>query len=274
MEYKRQGSIWYQQYLIGLNLQLHGALLTGSFENNMLYDTDKAHGLSKYDFYIVNFRIVLNKDNKGGYKPVLVYNYLPYNEIFGDIFLVYLISRHRFAESITFEEKGNFYTIIDDNLGSNNELITEMKTSPNENNEYVDSTSQISNKFEHLDNLDYTKKFVTITDINNMCYLIKLLYNKDSQNFIRSYLELVKIRDNLDFNPDHLILNIDIDVNLLNSCLFIVKDLEALLKLIKDNIDKGVNQGPQPRRGCLTSMHKFNDSVDTDFRNRMYKHNG
>jgi hypothetical protein len=255
---------------------LHKALLTSTLPNNIVYEKNKPNGLSKFDFYIVSFRVVLNKDNNGGYKSVLVYNYLPYNVIFSDVLLQYLITKHRFSNSITFEQYGNFYTIIDDNIGSSNELITEIKASPNKYNEHLNYNSEINNMYEHLDNLDYSKKFVTITDINNMYNLLNLLYNKDYENFIFSYLKSVKVKDNIDFNPNqlNLDLNIDIDVNLLNSCLFIIKDLEAFIGIIKkNNIEIGVNQGPQPRRGCHTTMHNFHSYLDVDFRNCMYKHN-
>lgn len=54
--------------------------------DNLVYEIDKSNSLIKIDFYLVKFIIIFNKDNKGRYKLVLIYNYLPYNVIFADIF--------------------------------------------------------------------------------------------------------------------------------------------------------------------------------------------
>ncbi len=101
---------------------------------------------------------------------------------------------------------------------------------------------EIKNIYKFLDDLDYSKKFVTILDIMYKYNLLFSLYNKDYKYFICSFLDSVKVLDNIDFNPYERNANIYINVNSLNNCLFLIKDLEGFIGNIKENIK--VNQGP------------------------------
>jgi len=47
----------------------------------------------------------------------------------------------------------------------------------------------------------------------------------------------------------------DINVNLLNNYVFVIKYLASFVKYIKDNICKDVNKGSQSLRGVTNSMH-------------------
>ena len=55
--------------------------------------------------------------------------------------------------------------------------------------------------YQFLDDLYYSKKFVTILDIMFKYNLLFSLYNKDYKYFICSFLDSVKALDNIDFNP-------------------------------------------------------------------------
>lgn len=67
---------------------------------------------------------------------IYIYFCLSYSDIFVDIFLIYLITNHRFLESITFDQYGNFLP-LNNSIGSDNKLITEIKISLNKYNELL-----------------------------------------------------------------------------------------------------------------------------------------
>ena len=187
-----------ERFLTGV--QLHETLLINTLPNNLIYETNKTNCLNKQDFYLVNFKIILNKDNKNEYKSILIYYCLSYSDIFVDIFLIYLITNHRFLESITFDQYGNFFTFIKNSIGSDNKLITEIKTSPNKYNELLNYKVEIKNMYQFLDDLNYSKKFVIILDIMYKYNLLFSLQNKDYKYFIYSFLYSIKVLDNIDFN--------------------------------------------------------------------------
>ena len=65
----------------------------------------------------------------------------------------------------------------------------------------------------------------------------------------------------------------DNSIKVINSCLFVVKDLDLF---IKNLTDKGlsVNCGPQPLRGQFNSINNFLTCLDMDFIKCLYNHNG
>ena len=67
-----------------------------------------------------------------------------------------------------------FFTFINNNIGSDNKLITEIKISLNKYNELLNYKIEIKNMYLFLDDLNYSKKFVIILDI---MYKYNLLFS-------------------------------------------------------------------------------------------------
>jgi len=67
-----------------------------------------------------------------------------------------------------------FFTFIKNSIGSNNKLITEIKTSLNKYNELLNYKVEIKNMYQFLNDLNYSKKFVIILDI---MYKYNLLFS-------------------------------------------------------------------------------------------------
>lgn len=61
--------------------------------------------------------------------------------------------------------------------------------------------------------------------------------------------------------------------NFLSRVIFVTDDLDGLLKEIKVSIDGSVNQGPQTWRGQNDSLSHVINTIDTDFRLSMNRHN-
>jgi hypothetical protein len=68
------------------------------FKDLKFKNKDKFICLNESSVYLVTFRIVF-KDNK----PILVYHYFSYSDIFIDLLLMYLISRHDFKNSLLYK---------------------------------------------------------------------------------------------------------------------------------------------------------------------------
>lgn len=268
-------SIWYKKYLIGKELQ--EALVSRCLPNHLV--TVKTPSLDKLGVYLVMFRKIIVKN-----KPSLVYNYIFYIDLFTDLLLLYLITKHKFIESNTCKDWGDFYTFIDINLGSNKELIHKLKTSPKEYNEYlfpygydtIQEREQQDEIEQYLEFVDRSKKLVTIINNNDMPYFLCLLLNNDPLKFLLSVSQSVVIEDNKCYTD-----NLMDDINLLNKCLFIVKDINVFINKVNEDVNKNrdennkiiVSEGPTRFRGQTSSISGFLYSLDKDFRDNLYAHN-
>jgi hypothetical protein len=104
-----------------------------------------------------------------------------------------------------------------------------------------------------------------IGDTEVMSNILKLGVERD----FRGYIKLI-------YENTPLVLNIFENLTMpefsvLNSTLFIVKDLEDLIKQVGN---KGfvINQGPQKWRGQINSMNSFQGGLDMDYRESLYNH--
>lgn len=61
--------------------------------------------------------------------------------------------------------------------------------------------------------------------------------------------------------------------NGLGRLIFITEDLSSLIKELQEHFNGKVNQGPQPSRGQSDSLSNIINSIDTDFRKSMNRHN-
>ena len=249
------GQTLYAAYYI-ISSDLHTALIKGRMPNNLV--SEKSVSLDKSGVYLVAFG-VLNND-----KPTLIYSYIFYPDLFVDLLLMYLILRNRFRESIIYNRWGTFYTFIDESLGYGKEgLIKLLMDSPNSFNEYLNLDSH--DKDEDLDFFYNSKKYIYINNIYKMCYLLNLVYSLDNISFIQSLYKEHIPEDKLSSNPK-------IYTNLSDNCLFVVRDLNKFINIIKKGgID--VNQGPQKWRGQINYLHSFIACLDEDFRDSLYHYN-
>lgn len=241
-------------YLIGSDLET--ALIKGRMPNNLV--SKKSVSLDKPGVYLVAFG-VLNND-----KPTLIYSYIFYPDLFVDLLLMYLIIRTRFRDSIIYNRWGTFYTFIDESLGYGKEgLIKLLMDSPNSFNEYLNLDSH--DKDEDSDFFYNSKKYIYINNIYKMCYLLDLVYRLDNISFIQSlYKEHIP--------EDKLWSNSKIYTNLLDNCLFVVRDLNKFINIIKKG-GINVNQGSQKWRGQINSLYSFIACLDEDFRDSLYHYN-
>lgn len=82
-----------------------------------------------------------------------------------------------------------------------------------------------------------------------------------------------------DLYVDHVFIG---PVNIINSCVFIVKDKDIFIKTLSNTLfdkdkdkDKGkcsINQGPQKFRGQINSSFNFLSILDKHFRDSLYYH--
>ena len=97
--------------------------------------------------------------------------------------------------------------------------------------------------------------------------------HKDYKGFICSILgslETWYFRDEL-YNTEQILPNI------INSCVFIVKDkdkfINILPKTLFDKFEGSINQGPQSTRGQISSSFNYLSILDKHFRDSLYYHN-
>jgi len=261
MEDKRFIKVCHDHYLI--NLALHKLLTTGYLPNNTKHEFNKEINLNKSGIYIVTFRTVLYKN-----KFVLNYNYLFYSEFFTDLFLMFLITRIKFKDSLTYGNWSGIFTLIDSNLSYNRKgLIKILMTYPSLFNEYLYLETNNVTNIDKIKWIDFLKLFVNIENIYTMFNLLNWAYEGAESNL--KFLQSVSATSCTDMiSADTEILKI----NLLNNCLFVVRDLEKFLNFIKIK-HKDVNPGIQKWRGQVNTMNNLIFCIDQDFRSSLYNYN-
>lgn len=119
------------------------------------------------------------------------------------------------------------------------------------------------------DLVEFSYSLMYISNYEKMTNLLDNSFNKN-------YYEYSKIIYNTlcsdKFTNKKIIFNNDIELtNPFNRTLFVVQDLEVLLKNI---FDKGytISQGPKPWRGQINSINSFLNYLDIDYRSSLYNH--
>ena len=261
-----------EKYLFSDELQTSLELSTSVSDSScVLSNTKNPLGL-----YLVMFRLLNVKTG------VIVYNYIYYPSFFKDVLLLYIFSKTKdeIYNGVT-REWGDFLSVIDYNI-----FYGEEENIDNKNNEklvvsFLDPTLK-----DLLVMLNTSELFAA--DISYILYLInRLIYvgdGKDMFNIISSaskkdYVGFIK--EILGTIPNHdLLMNKVLhgkiklkskSISMINSCLFLVHDLDKFIKGLKD---KGlqVNCGPQSQRGENNSIINFLNCLDTDFRFALYNH--
>jgi DNA-directed RNA polymerase len=217
--------------------------------------------------YLVMFRVLNLKTN------VLVYNYIYYPRFFFLTLLTYLTSREEDIPNAVVREWGDFLSIFDINLHENLQYHDKLKL--NLINKRGEELLYAIDKSDYLatdlhSTLNLINKLYYTVDYNSMFNIISLACKKDYMGFVKEILGSIKDYDIL----SNKISNFELDksINMINPCLFVVKDLD---KFISNLTDKGlkVNCGPQPLRGKMNSINNFLNCLDTDYRKALYNHN-
>ncbi len=212
-------------------MDLYNALISGNEELPNKINKDLR-------IYLVMFSILNKREN------ILIYNYISYNKLFSDSLLAFLIIKSNFTSNLAFKEWGDFFTFIDYDIDNSPEITT-MKRNCFEFNEYLQIyLEQNSNKIlrDYIDFFDVVKKSVVSSDSFLMSFYVDLIFKKDYSRLFNT------IFYNLAFDYNELSINttkeMEMEINILKNCLFVVKDLNLFIKNIKN---KGyvVNEGPQ-----------------------------
>jgi hypothetical protein len=167
MEKKRFIKVCHNNYIIGSSL--HKLLTLGYLPNNTKHRFNKEINLNKSGIYLVTFRTVLYKD-----KFVLIYHYLFYNEFFIDLLLMFLITRIRFKDSLTYQNWGGIFTLIDSNLSYyiKENLIKILINLPTIFNEYLYLENLNNTNIDNIGLVDFLKLLVNVKDIHTMFNLL------------------------------------------------------------------------------------------------------
>ena len=226
--------------------------------------------------YLLMFR-VLNYNSKA-----LIYNYITYPLIFTHTLYDFIVHRSNVLGN-TYREPGNLLCILDKQIfGTDHESQDVDKfLHPGVIEKDLDTISKSFYTFAITDILKYINKLVIFSDVFSMSLLIDIAYNKNYDVFVKEILGSLSNYDKLvnKLSSDNKFddKNKDIDtnaqaINIINSCLFIVRDEKKLINNIKA-LDYNVNPGPQSHRGKVNSINSSLSILDMDYRKSLYNHN-
>lgn len=221
--------------------------------------------------YVIVFRLINVKSK------TLVYNYTHYNDLFKECLIFFLLARNELMLEV-YKEPGSFLSIIDKNLlwveegeqGEKPDKLSLSKSSTdNVSNQLTNVNRFMSDKHYISNVLDLINKLTYVSTYDEMSVLTKMAINKDYFGFICNILESLdewRFNEN-SFNSDQILPNI------INSCVFIVKEKDKLIKLVSDEFEGSLNQGPQSAIGQISSCSTFLAILDKHFRDSLYYHN-
>lgn len=200
--------------------------------------------------YLIMFKVI-NLDSR-----VLFYNYIYYPDIFLPVVFNYMYNRVNISDSITQQEWGNYLVFFDDVLM----LKHEDKKYTNLFNINIYDSCLVTD----TGSINFINKLTGLCNNETIYNIINLAYNKDHKH---SDVLLNKIKNSNTVGG----LN-DKLPNLIDSCLFIVHDLDVFINSLK-NKNSLTNCGPQSLRGQVSSLNNFLNCIDIDFRTSLYNHN-
>ena len=280
------------------NLYLNSYLFSEDLHNSLLYgqetiNTDYKVVSKKLGVYLVGFR-VLNLEKK----KVLIYNYIYYNPVFLETFLVYLLNRNEFSRR--YNDRGDFLILLDNSLLINKQFkylynMDKEAFDKNKDNKEIryfhsikslfylinmmnDSCILSESRITTLFNLIYKLNFVTLNYKDLALIIIRALqlsYNE----FLDSILGVV-FKENISFK-ENIYLDNKSEIleewrnsrySIIDNCLFLLEDLESFIKHLRE-LGFNVNEGPQPWRGQVNSINSLLSLVDVDYRDSLYNHN-
>lgn len=247
---------------------------------------------SKLGIYLTNIRI-FHRNNKQ-----LHIKYIYYPDLFKTSLISYLL--HRNIGVKVWREPGPYLPIIDTRLSDVGELYqdTQMVNYFNSQykkgildfkNEFLSLLEQYHNLNTHRDVLLYINKLSFFTENNLMSELFDLGYKKDLAKFTKKILlhtilglkeferKILGISKFMSKNySSYYASDMYTDmkqlfekINVTNSCLFVVEDLNLLIKNLKD---KGyvISEGSQKQRGSVNEMDNFLCHIESDYLESLY----
>lgn len=217
--------------------------------------------------FLVCFRLLNNSD-----KPILIYNYTYYHISSCYSIVVYFILRNYYIKN-SFKDRGYYFVMFDNKFLD----IADMGYYMNTGNDLGRGINlmwlfdELSNYLGEIDRsdakslLNFTTKLMYINNTEAMS-IIKCGVDKD----FFSFMKLIYQGRPLGVGDNFASLS-QPKFSVLNSTLFVVENLEHLVKQV---VDKGfiISQGPQKWRGQLNSMHSYLGGVDMDYRDSLYNH--
>lgn len=258
-----------KQYLI--SPELHSAL-----QNEVQVNKDGNKSMVKDPgIYVACIRI-LNRNNTN----VLLYNYIYYPSIFSTTFIIFLLNRN--INSIRYKEWGDNLILLNKDILLNDSHFQDYKDDNKPLDPYMLNNKEIIKST--LDNLDSVTSYYVGSDIHGIIRIINRLNYitcdyEDITNILqvalfKEYKKFVKLvlpnwYENIESNIDESVN----DINLVNSLVFVVRDIN---KFVKSFVNRGfvINEGPQPPwRGQINSMNNLLNSLDLDYRTALYNHN-
>lgn len=116
---------------------------------------------------------------------------------------------------------------------------------------------------------DIVNRLSYICDYEMLSVLLDLACKKNYYEFAEIILWNFSKRY---FNIGHQVDPDKEPLNLLNSSVFVVRDINILIENVKKIGYCNINEGPQPWRGQINSISHFLSSIDTDYRINIYNH--
>lgn len=208
----------------------------------------------------------------------LIFNYIYYPHFFFDSIYSYLHYRN-WNYHIT-QEWGYYLPIISTDLfrqkvvTKNNETYTKYIPETPRNPDLINAIHLILRGYNYSEGVNKLFNAINrlwiVGDYELISTLLDLAYNKDYFHFANIIVQHT-ISDRFSWQG----YNVDPDqesLNILNSSVFIVKDINLLLDNVKKIGYSDIDQGPQPWRGQINSMCHFLLAIDTHYRNSLYEH--
>jgi len=177
--------------------------------------------------YLVMFRRLNDNSN------TLVYNYVYYPFVFTDYILAYFISKGDVKQGLTIGEWGDYLTVIDNRLGYTWQ-IEELKDNYIESNEYFEGIDNYTgNIHDYLILLDIIKQLNLICDIETMSSLVDWGFKHCFYEFFNTFEDIFLHYNNKGdlppVNPTYYGNDI-LKTFVVKDCLFVVEDLDSLIK--------------------------------------------
>ena len=249
-----------RKYLIPL--ELHQELFENSNKHFIRNGFTPINKHTADGIYLISFRR-LNKNSN-----TLIYNYIKYPYLFLGSLIVYLLLRSYYINYKEFSDKRHYFVILDASLTSeytdyirpknDNSGINTSYLSTDVNN-YLENIGEISNINILIELLNH---IMFVGKIDDICYVLEKSVLKEFDMLTRFVFNGYNISENLvKYKED----------NILNSSLYVVKDLNLLI----DSIQKkgyDVNEGPQKWRGQINSISSFLNILDLDYRESLFNH--
>jgi len=250
-----------------INEELHDILISGYLPQDYI-KSFKPVDLDKPGVYMVVFRRFKRFDN------IFVYKWIFYPYYFIDVLLFFLILRKDFTKSLAYSEcRSDYFTFIDESLCSvKYGIMKHIIDNPIDCNEYCSTFDYKSYyKSPSLNVINVLSKFVYIKNIYAMNTYLNLLFNCDNFKFahdLNSKLvdKSLSVVDENHFSKEE-------NMNLLNRCVFFVRDLTKFKNILQKNKEIVITKGSGKWRDQVDSSDSFLSLLDKDFRDGILKYN-